>query len=51
MQTLIETRDGRKLDVLISGDMESRVALVCHHGTPSDSTLWNDWEKDALINN
>ena len=51
MQTLIHTRDGRKLDVLISGDMESRVALVCHHGTPSDSTLWNDWEKDALINN
>ena len=51
MQTLIETRDGRKLDVLISGDIESRVALVCHHGTPSDSTLWNDWEKDALINN
>lgn len=51
MQTLIETRDGRKLDVLISGDMESKVALVCHHGTPSDSTLWNDWKRDALINN
>ena len=51
MQTLIETRDGRKLDVLISGDMESKVALVCHHGTPSDSTLWNDWGGDALINN
>ena len=51
MQTLIETRDGRKLDVLISGDTGSKVALVCHHGTPSDSTLWNDWGRDALINN
>ena len=51
MQTLIETRDGRKLDVLISGDEKSKLALVCHHGTPSDSTLWNDWGEDASKHN
>ena len=51
MQILIETRDGRKLDVLISGDEKSNFALVCHHGTPSDATLWDDWGEDALMRN
>ena len=43
-------RDGRTLDVLVGGDSTSDIALVCHHGTPSDSTLWVDWHQDALVN-
>ena len=42
-------RDGRTLDVLVGGDSTSDIALVCHHGTPSDSTLWVDWHQDALV--
>ena len=42
-------RDGRTLDVLVGGDSTSDIALVCHHGTPSDSTLWVDWHHDALV--
>jgi len=47
----LHARDGRKLDVLIDGDITSSFALVCHHGTPSDATIWNDWHDDALQNN
>ena len=42
-------QDGRTLDVLVGGDSTSDIALVCHHGTPSDSTLWVDWHQDALV--
>ena len=44
-------RDGRKLDVMIAGDVDSSIALVCHHGTPSDATIWNDWQEDAMQHN
>ena len=47
----IKSRDGRILDVLVAGDMESKTALVCHHGTPSDASIWSDWHQDALDNN
>ena len=46
-----QARDGRALDVLVAGDSSSSSALVCHHGTPSDATLWSDWHEDALVNN
>jgi len=46
-----QARDGRALDVLVAGDANSSSALVCHHGTPSDATLWSDWHEDALANN
>ena len=42
--------DGRKLDALVAGDTNSKTALVCHHGTPSDATIWSDWHDDALDN-
>ncbi len=51
MQVIIEARDGRKLDALISGDVNSDIALVCHHGTPSDSSIWSDWIDDAKNHN
>ena len=47
---IFTARDGRTLDVLVGGDSTSDIALVCHHGTPSDSTLWVDWHQDALVN-
>ena len=47
---LFTARDGRTLDVLVGGDASSRTALVCHHGTPSDATIWNDWHVDAMEN-
>ena len=34
--------DGRILEVLENG-VESPQALVFHHGTPGDATLWNRW--------
>ncbi|HIC50010.1 MAG TPA: alpha/beta hydrolase, partial [Candidatus Poseidoniales archaeon] len=39
------------LDVLLAGDDDSSFGLVCHHGTPSDATIWSDWHEDALSNN
>ena len=51
MQVIIEARDGRRLDALISGDIDSDIALVCHHGTPSDSSIWSDWIDDAKNHN
>ena len=47
----IKSRDDRILDVLVAGDTESKTALVCHHGTPSDASIWSDWHQDALENN
>ena len=46
---LFTARDGRTLDVLGGGDVSSKTALVCHHGTPSDATIWNDWHMDCLL--
>jgi len=38
--------DGRSLDVL-ADDARSGPALLLHHGTPSDGTLWFDWADAA----
>ena len=51
MLHLLKARDGRTLDVLLAGDGNSSFGLVCHHGTPSDATIWSDWHEDALSNN
>ena len=51
MLHLLKARDGRILDVLLAGDDDSSFGLVCHHGTPSDATIWSDWHEDALSNN
>lgn len=51
MQNLMTARDGRKLDVILGGNIHSSIALVCHHGTPSDATIWNGWHEDALQHN
>ncbi|MEC8998514.1 MAG: alpha/beta hydrolase, partial [Candidatus Thermoplasmatota archaeon] len=51
MLRILQARDGRLLDVLVAGDASASSALVCHHGTPSDATLWSDWHEDALANN
>jgi pimeloyl-ACP methyl ester carboxylesterase len=45
----IRLADGRDLDVLTAG-ADSGPALLCHHGTPSDATLWSDWESVASEN-
>jgi pimeloyl-ACP methyl ester carboxylesterase len=37
---------GRVLDVL-AGGAESGPALLLHHGTPSDATLWAGWDEIA----
>ena len=50
MLRIFKARDGRALDVLVAGDTGSETALVCHHRTPSDATLWSDWHQDALEN-
>jgi pimeloyl-ACP methyl ester carboxylesterase len=50
MLRIFKARDGRALDVLVAGDTGSETALVCHHGTPSDATIWSDWHQDALEN-
>ena len=36
--------DGRSLDVFLGGD-EAGFPLVMHHGTPSDSTTFGDWDE------
>jgi pimeloyl-ACP methyl ester carboxylesterase len=38
--------DGRNLDVLVGG-AASGPALVCHHGSPSDASVWLDWDRVA----
>ena len=35
--------DGRALDVLVAG-APSGPAVLCHHGTPSDASLWLAWD-------
>ena len=51
MQHLMTSRDGRSLDVLLGGNPNASVALVCHHGTPSDASIWTGWNEDALEHN
>lgn len=51
MFKLMDSRDGRKLDVMLCGDLQSKIGLVCHHGTPSDATLWQSWGELAADNN
>jgi pimeloyl-ACP methyl ester carboxylesterase len=41
--------DGRSLDVLLGG-AASGPALIAHHGTPSDASLWDDWDGVAAAN-
>ena len=47
---IMKSRDGRRLDVMLGGNPTSDVALVCHHGTPSDASLWRGWNEDAVEN-
>jgi pimeloyl-ACP methyl ester carboxylesterase len=35
-------RDGRTLEVLVGGAPDGP-ALLCHHGTPGESSPWGDW--------
>jgi pimeloyl-ACP methyl ester carboxylesterase len=42
----LDVGTGRALDVLVGG-AERGPALVMHHGTPSDATLWDDWDAIA----
>ena len=42
----IRLDDGRDLDVLTAG-ADDGPALVCHHGTPSDASVWSDWDAVA----
>lgn len=51
MQHLMTSRDGRNLDVLLGGNPNASMALVCHHGTPSDASIWTGWNEDALEHN
>jgi len=38
--------DGRRADVFLGGD-PGGVALVMHHGTPSDATTFSGWDADC----
>jgi pimeloyl-ACP methyl ester carboxylesterase len=38
--------DGRALDVLVGG-ADAGPALLAHHGTPSDASLWAGWDELA----
>ena len=42
----IAAAGGRALDVLVAG-AQTGPALVLHHGTPSDATLWDGWDDIA----
>jgi len=35
--------DGRRADILVGGTARGP-ALILHHGTPSDATVWLDWD-------
>lgn len=37
--------DGRNLDLLVGAGV-NKSAIVFHHGTPSDATLWKSWIND-----
>lgn len=41
--------DGRQSDVLVGGALAGP-ALVLHHGTPSDASLWSSWDDVAREN-
>jgi pimeloyl-ACP methyl ester carboxylesterase len=41
--------DGRDADVLVGGAARGP-ALVCHHGTPSDASVWTHWDGVAAGN-
>jgi pimeloyl-ACP methyl ester carboxylesterase len=43
--SLLKLDDGRKLDY-ISNDVSSKSAILFHHGTPGDCTVWQKWFKD-----
>ncbi len=45
----IPAADGRALDVMLGGAGDGP-ALIAHHGTPSDATLWYDWDAVAEAN-
>ena len=45
-EQVIKVSDGRTVDVLL-GDAQSTRALLCHHGTPSDATIWSGWDDVA----
>lgn len=38
-------RDGRTLD-LLDNHHKSEIAVLFHHGTPGNSTSWNDWVEE-----
>ena len=41
---ILKLKDGRSLDY-ITNDPDSKSAILFHHGTPSDCTLWQKWFK------
>ena len=38
-------KDGRTLD-LLDNHHDSKYAILFHHGTPGDSTIWQDWHEE-----
>lgn len=40
-----QLRDGRTLD-LLDNHHDSKNAILFHHGTPGDATMWRDWHDD-----
>jgi pimeloyl-ACP methyl ester carboxylesterase len=42
---ILKLKDGRSLDY-ITNDSDSKSAILFHHGTPSDCTLWQKWFKE-----
>ena len=42
----IELDDGRVLDIFVGGAADG-LPLVLHHGTPSDGSLYRDWDDDC----
>jgi pimeloyl-ACP methyl ester carboxylesterase len=43
---VLELKDGRKLDY-ISNDVSNKAAILFHHGTPGDCSVWQKWFKDV----
>jgi pimeloyl-ACP methyl ester carboxylesterase len=40
--SILKLKDGRALDYITNGS-DSKSAILFHHGTPSDCTLWQKW--------
>jgi hypothetical protein len=40
--SILKLKDGRALDYISNGS-DSKSAILFHHGTPSDCTLWQKW--------